>query len=350
MSRGQEIILLTGASGYVGGRLRRALEAGGRPLRCMARRPEYLRSRVAPGTEVVAGDVLDPDSLASALRGVHTAYYLIHSMASSRDYAENDRKGARVLRQGGPGRGSAPDHLPRRARPGRAAVPPSREPAGGRPHPPRVGHSDDRVPRLDRHRVRKSLVRAGARAGGEASGDGHAELGGHPHPADRHRGSRGLPGRGARPARRGERRLRDRRARPGVLRRPHAGVRQAPRAPAGDGPRAPADAEALEPLAGAGLAGLRPGGTRADRRSAERDGGSGRPRAPRFHRAASRDSRGARPRAGQRGPGIRRDALVRRALVPAGASRLGRSQVRLPPGGLSGGLGGLHRRRRRSAP
>ena len=94
MSHGDEIILLTGASGYVGGRLRRALEAGGRPLRCMARRPEYLRTRVAAGTEVIAGDVLDPDSLAGALRGVHTAYYLIHSMASSRDYAENDRKGA----------------------------------------------------------------------------------------------------------------------------------------------------------------------------------------------------------------------------------------------------------------
>ncbi len=91
------LVLLTGASGYVGGRLRLALEAGGRPLRCMARRPEHLRSRVAPGTEVVAGDVLDPRSLDEALRGVHTAYYLIHSMASSRDYAENDRRGAQAF-------------------------------------------------------------------------------------------------------------------------------------------------------------------------------------------------------------------------------------------------------------
>ena len=88
------LILLTGASGYVGGRLRRALEAGGQPLRCMARRPEHLRARVAAATEVVAGDVLDPHSLDEALRGVHTAYYLIHSMATSRDYAENDRRGA----------------------------------------------------------------------------------------------------------------------------------------------------------------------------------------------------------------------------------------------------------------
>jgi uncharacterized protein YbjT (DUF2867 family) len=94
VSREGELILLTGASGYVGGRLRRALEADGRPLRCMARRPEHLRSRVAPGTEVVAGDVSDPASLAGALRGVHTAYYLIHSMGSSRDYAARDRRGA----------------------------------------------------------------------------------------------------------------------------------------------------------------------------------------------------------------------------------------------------------------
>lgn len=88
------LVLLTGASGYVGGRLLRALEADGRRLRCMARRPEYLRSRVADGTQVVPGDVLQPESLREALRGVHTAYYLVHSMASSSDYAANDRRGA----------------------------------------------------------------------------------------------------------------------------------------------------------------------------------------------------------------------------------------------------------------
>ena len=90
----QPLILLAGASGYVGGRLRRALEAQQRPLRCIARRPEYLMQKVGPRTEVVAADVLDSGSLPSAFREVHTAYYLVHSMASSRDYAENDRKGA----------------------------------------------------------------------------------------------------------------------------------------------------------------------------------------------------------------------------------------------------------------
>jgi uncharacterized protein YbjT (DUF2867 family) len=91
------LTLLTGASGYVGGRLRRALEDRQLPLRCLARRPEYLRPKVGSGTEVVPGDVLDADSLAAALRGVHTAYYLVHSMASSRDYADKDRRGAELF-------------------------------------------------------------------------------------------------------------------------------------------------------------------------------------------------------------------------------------------------------------
>jgi uncharacterized protein YbjT (DUF2867 family) len=63
----------------------------------MARRPEHLRSRVAAGTEVVHGDVLDPPSLEGALRGVHTAYYLVHSMGSAREYQEADRRGAEAF-------------------------------------------------------------------------------------------------------------------------------------------------------------------------------------------------------------------------------------------------------------
>jgi uncharacterized protein YbjT (DUF2867 family) len=97
MTRNRGLILLTGATGYVGGRLLKALEADGRRLRCMARRPEYLRARVGEGTEVVAGDVLQPDTLPAALRGVDTAYYLIHSMATSRRYATSDRKGAEAF-------------------------------------------------------------------------------------------------------------------------------------------------------------------------------------------------------------------------------------------------------------
>jgi len=66
-------VLLTGASGYVGGRLLVELQEHGMAVRCLARRPEFLLPKVAPGTEVVAGDVLDRDSLAPALRGIETA-------------------------------------------------------------------------------------------------------------------------------------------------------------------------------------------------------------------------------------------------------------------------------------
>ena len=89
------VVLLTGASGYVGGRLLKALEAAGVRLRCVARRPDYLRSRVAAETEVVRGDVLDPASLATALQNVSTAYYLVHSMGSAGSFEERDREGAR---------------------------------------------------------------------------------------------------------------------------------------------------------------------------------------------------------------------------------------------------------------
>lgn len=89
------LILLTGATGYVGGRLLKALEAEGRRVRCLARRPEFLRSTAMAGTEVARGDLLAPDSLFSALEGVHTAYYLVHSMGSSGPFEEEDRQAAR---------------------------------------------------------------------------------------------------------------------------------------------------------------------------------------------------------------------------------------------------------------
>lgn len=87
-------VLLTGASGYVGGSLRRAFEARGEPLVCLARRPEFLRSRVGPTTRVAKGDVLDPESLRAALEGIDVAYYLVHSMGSSGDFETKDREGA----------------------------------------------------------------------------------------------------------------------------------------------------------------------------------------------------------------------------------------------------------------
>jgi uncharacterized protein YbjT (DUF2867 family) len=91
-----ERVLLTGASGYVGGRLLPRLEARGLAVRCLARRPGYLERRVGPDTEVVEGDVLREETLQPAFEGVHTAFYLVHSMGSADQtgFEEQDRRGA----------------------------------------------------------------------------------------------------------------------------------------------------------------------------------------------------------------------------------------------------------------
>src|SRR5579872_604409 len=88
------LTLLTGGSGYVGGRLIPLLEKQGVTLRCLARSPEKMRSRVQPGTELVQGDVLDPPSLDRAMQGVQTAYYLVHLMSGSKDFEKDDRQAA----------------------------------------------------------------------------------------------------------------------------------------------------------------------------------------------------------------------------------------------------------------
>lgn len=88
------LILLTGATGYVGGRLLSRLEATGVRVRCLTRRPENLAYRVADSTEVVGGDLLDPDTLDQALVGVDTAYYFVHSMGATSDFEQEDRDAA----------------------------------------------------------------------------------------------------------------------------------------------------------------------------------------------------------------------------------------------------------------
>ncbi len=87
-------VLLTGATGYIGGRLLKLLEAEGFPVCCITRRPESLQGRIGPGTGILAGDVLDADSLQRAMRGVHSAYYLVHSMGTARGFEETDRLAA----------------------------------------------------------------------------------------------------------------------------------------------------------------------------------------------------------------------------------------------------------------
>jgi len=88
-------VFVTGATGYVGGRLVPALLEAGHEVRCLAREPRKLderRWRPDPRVQVVTGDMADVDELARQLEGCAAAYYLVHSMeVSGREYAERDR-------------------------------------------------------------------------------------------------------------------------------------------------------------------------------------------------------------------------------------------------------------------
>ncbi len=88
------LILVTGATGYVGGQLVKALLAAGHRVRCLARRPELLRIPEMAGAELVAGDLLDPASVRAAMLAIHTAFYLVHSMGSAGSFEEEDRRAA----------------------------------------------------------------------------------------------------------------------------------------------------------------------------------------------------------------------------------------------------------------
>jgi uncharacterized protein YbjT (DUF2867 family) len=95
MTEPKRLILLTGATGYVGGRLLSILVSRGERVRCLARKPENIPNRVSDQIEVVAGDVLQPDTLGTAFAGVDVAYYLIHSMGGTGSFEERDRVAAR---------------------------------------------------------------------------------------------------------------------------------------------------------------------------------------------------------------------------------------------------------------
>ena len=92
--RGQPVVLLAGGTGYVGSRLTPLLEQKAIQLRCLARTPDSLHRQVKPTTEIVQGDVLDPASLDRSLKGVDTAFYLVHLMSGSKQFEKDDRRAA----------------------------------------------------------------------------------------------------------------------------------------------------------------------------------------------------------------------------------------------------------------
>lgn len=89
-------VLVTGATGYIGGRLIPSLLEAGYQVRILVRDPARLQGRPwLEQVEVVQGDVLQPDTLDAALARIDAAYYLVHSMRGGRDFHERDVFAAR---------------------------------------------------------------------------------------------------------------------------------------------------------------------------------------------------------------------------------------------------------------
>jgi uncharacterized protein YbjT (DUF2867 family) len=95
-----KLILVTGATGYVGGRLVPRLLAAGHRVRCLVRDPARLQGRPWLGdVEVVQGDMLQRDSLPAALRDVGVIYYLVHSLSGGINFSQQDVEAARNCAQ-----------------------------------------------------------------------------------------------------------------------------------------------------------------------------------------------------------------------------------------------------------
>src|SRR5690242_14079789 len=93
-------VLVAGATGYIGSLLVPRLVGAGHQVRTLARDPRRARSMLPPECEIVAGDVLQPATLPSALAQTEAAYYLVHSLNEDEfSFEELDRQAARNFAQ-----------------------------------------------------------------------------------------------------------------------------------------------------------------------------------------------------------------------------------------------------------
>ena len=196
------LVLLTGATGYVGGRLLPVLERAGVRVRCLARRPGVPRRPGRADHRGRARRLPRPRLARPALAGVHTAYYLVHSLGARRVVRGAGPARGATLRRGRTRRGGAAHRLPRRPRRRRRRDCLPTCAAAGRPA---TRCAPTGVPVVE---FRASIILGSGslsyelhpRAGRATAGHALSGVGADPRPADRHRGRRRLSARRARPA------------------------------------------------------------------------------------------------------------------------------------------------------
>ena len=184
--RTPRLCLVTGATGYVGGRLVPELLAAGHRVRVVARTPSKLSGRPwRPDVEVVEGDAQDAEVMRGAMDGVDVAYYLLHSIGTGKDFASTERQTAEVFAE------TAADAAWHESSTSAGSTPRTRScrntwlAVRGRARPARIRRPDDRLPSRRHHRVGVGFVRDAALPDRATAGDGDAALGPQPGPADR---------------------------------------------------------------------------------------------------------------------------------------------------------------------
>lgn len=99
MKEDKKQILITGATGYIGRRLTALLlKRNDLSIRLLVRNSNKVSTSIRDQVETVEGDTFSPSSLDKALNGIHTAYYLIHSMGAKKDFKELDKRSAENFR------------------------------------------------------------------------------------------------------------------------------------------------------------------------------------------------------------------------------------------------------------